>query len=54
MMMKKEGKILDMSVIPHYQVSPEISGIYDYHKLAPLVDRVTLMTYEWYKTTLFF
>lgn len=46
MMMKKEGKILDMSVIPHYQVSPEISGIYDYHKLAPLVDHVTLMTYD--------
>ncbi|SNX54974.1 glycosyl hydrolase family 18 protein [Thermoanaerobacterium sp. RBIITD] len=46
MMMKKEGKILDISVIPHYQVSPEISGIYDYHKLAPLVDHVTLMTYD--------
>lgn len=44
--MKKEGKLLDISVIPHYQVSPEVSGIYDYHKLAPLVDHVTLMTYD--------
>lgn len=45
-LMKKEGKILDISVIPHYQVPKEISGIYDYHKLAPLVDHVTLMTYD--------
>ncbi|KHO62887.1 glycoside hydrolase [Thermoanaerobacter sp. YS13] len=45
-LIKKEGKILDISVIPHYHVPKEISGIYDYHKLAPLVDHVTLMTYD--------
>lgn len=44
--LKKMGKTLDISVIPHYQVSPSIAGIYDYHKLAPIVDHVTLMTYD--------
>jgi len=45
-LVKKEGKILDISVIPHYQVPKEISGIYDYRELAHLVDHVTLMTYD--------
>lgn len=46
MMMKRENKALDMSVIPQYQVPVQISGIYDYHKLASLVDHVTLMLYD--------
>ena len=45
-LIKKEGKILDISVIPHYQVPEEVSGIYDYRELAHLVDHVTLMTYD--------
>lgn len=40
------GKQVVMSVIPHYQVSSDISGIYDYSKLAPYVDVVTLMLYD--------
>ena len=43
---KPMGKILNMSVIPHYQVSTDVSGIYDYSALAPIVDVVTLMLYD--------
>lgn len=43
---KPMGKFLNMSVIPHFEVSTEISGIYDYSSLAPLVDVVTLMLYD--------
>lgn len=43
---KPMGKILNMSVIPHYEVSTDVSGIYDYSALAPLVDVVTLMLYD--------
>ncbi len=43
---KPLGKTLNMSVIPHFEVSTEVSGIYDYSSLAPLVDVVTLMLYD--------
>ncbi len=43
---KPMGKILNMSVIPHYEVTPDVSGIYDYSALAPVVDVVTLMLYD--------
>lgn len=38
--------MVNMSVIPHHQVSTDIGGIYDYRKLAPFVDVVTLMLYD--------
>ncbi|HEX3030706.1 MAG TPA: glycosyl hydrolase family 18 protein [Bacillota bacterium] len=44
--LKASGKTVAMSVIPHYQVAEEIGGIYDYRKLAPYVDVVTLMLYD--------
>ncbi|ATW28652.1 glycoside hydrolase [Candidatus Formimonas warabiya] len=44
--MKPMGKTLNMSVIPHFEVSTDVSGIYDYTALAPLVDVVTLMLYD--------
>lgn len=44
--LKPMGKLVNMSVIPHFQVSPDVSGIYDYSSLAPLVDVVTLMLYD--------
>lgn len=44
--MQPKGKEVDMSVIPHYQVSQDVGGIYDYSKLAPIVDHVTLMLYD--------
>lgn len=40
------GKKMDMSVLPHVQVSESLSGIYDYGGLAPFVDKVTLMCYD--------
>lgn len=44
--LKSMGKETDMSVIPHYQVSSDVSGIYDYSHLAPYLNHVTLMTYD--------
>ncbi|ACX51368.1 glycoside hydrolase family 18 [Ammonifex degensii KC4] len=44
--LKPMGKTLAVSVVPHVQVSPEVSGIYDYGALAQLVDKVALMTYD--------
>lgn len=44
--LKPMGKIVNMSVIPHFEVGTEVSGIYDYRALAPLVDVVTIMLYD--------
>ena len=44
--LKALGKETDMSVLPHYQVSANVSSIYDYSALAPYVNHVTLMTYD--------
>ncbi|HUW63165.1 MAG TPA: glycosyl hydrolase family 18 protein, partial [Spirochaetia bacterium] len=44
--LKALGKETDMSVLPHYQVSADVSSIYDYSHLAPYLDHVTLMTYD--------
>lgn len=43
---RPKGKKIDICVIPQLDVPKEISGIYDYKKLAPLVDHVTLMLYD--------
>lgn len=39
-------KHIDICVIPQLDVPEEISGIYDYKKLSPLIDHVTLMLYD--------
>lgn len=44
--MKKLGKETHMSVLPVVGVSPEMSGVYDYKALGPLVDKVTVMCYD--------
>lgn len=44
--LKPLGKETDMCVLPHYQVSPDVSSLYDYGHLARFVNHVTLMTYD--------
>jgi len=44
--LKPLRKEMDMSVLPHYGVSADVSSIYDYSHLAPYLDHVTLMTYD--------
>ena len=43
---KKLGKETHMAVLPHVEVSPEMSGVYDYSGLAPFVNKVTIMCYD--------
>lgn len=44
--LKKLGKMTHMAVLPKVGVSPEMTGIYDYSALAPIVDKVTVMCYD--------
>ena len=44
--MKKINKMITISVFPKIDVPLELQGAYDYAALAPLVDRVVIMTYD--------
>lgn len=44
--LKKINKLTTISVFPKIDVPLELQGAYDYAALAPLVDRVVIMTYD--------
>lgn len=44
--LKKMKKETHMSVLPHVNVPAQISGLYDYGGLAPYLNKVTLMCYD--------
>lgn len=41
------GKLTYISVLPHVGSSPQAGGIYNYGELAPAVDKVTIMCYDY-------
>jgi spore germination protein len=45
--MSNMGKVTYMAVLPHVGSSPEVGGVFNYENLAPYLDKVTIMCYDY-------